>query len=55
MRILILANIDLGLFKFRKELLEDLVRKHEVFICVPDGEYIEKMETMGCKYIPCNV
>lgn len=55
MRILILANIDMGLYKFRKELLEELIKQHEVFICVPDGEYVNKMEAMGCQFIPCNV
>lgn len=55
MRILILANIDMGLYKFRKELLDELVKNHDVFICVPEGEYVKKMEEMGCQFIPCNV
>jgi len=39
MRILIIGNYDLGLYKFRRELLEELVnRRHEVFASVPDGE-----------------
>lgn len=55
MKILLLANIDLGLYKFRKELLEMLLAENEVFFCTPDGEYTERMQDMGCKFIPCNV
>ena len=54
MRILILANIDMGLYKFRKELLEELVKEHEVFFCVPKGEFVEKIKKIGCKYILCS-
>lgn len=55
MKILILANNDMGLYKFRKELLETLLEEHEVYICLPDGEFIKKMVSMGCKFIPCNL
>lgn len=40
MRVLILANIDMGLYKFRRELLEELVKENEVYFCVPDGEFV---------------
>ena len=53
MRILIIGNYDLGLYKFRRELLEELVnRGHEVYASVPDGEYKQKIESIGCKVIP---
>ncbi|XCP85326.1 glycosyltransferase family 4 protein [Roseburia hominis] len=55
MKILILANIDMGLYKFRRELLETLVEKHEVYFCVPGGEFVEKIEAIGCKFVSCNV
>lgn len=55
MKILILANHDLGLYKFRRELLEALVMEHEVYFCVPDGELVEAIKKIGCKYVPCNV
>ena len=32
MRILILANNDVGLYKFRKELIEALIKENEVYI-----------------------
>ncbi len=55
MKLLILSNIDMGLYKFRKELLEEFVKSYEVFFCVPSGGFVEKICDLGCKYIPCNV
>lgn len=55
MKIMILANNDAGLYKFRRELLEELLKEHEVMICLPEGEYIQDMEVMGCEFIPCNL
>jgi len=51
MKVLILANSDVGLYKFRKELLEALLENCEVFISLPNGDYIHKMQEMGCHYI----
>ena len=51
MRILILANYDLGLYKFRKELLEKLCNRNKVFVSCPYGDYIDKIREIGCKYI----
>ena len=51
MKVLILANYDLGLYKFRKEVLEALCSRYKVFVSCPRGEYIEKIEAIGCKYI----
>lgn len=53
MRVLILANNDIGLYKFRKELLEELVKENKVYICLPDGEFIPKLKKTGCKFIDC--
>ncbi|MGK0724369.1 glycosyltransferase family 4 protein [Aerococcus urinaeequi] len=51
-RILILANHDVGLYNFRKELLERLLADgHEVFVSCPQGDNIEKIINMGCHYI----
>ena len=52
MKILVLANYDEGLYKFRKELLEKLVINNEVFVCVPKGEYVNKLQEIGCSIIP---
>lgn len=53
MRIFIAANNDVGLYKFRRELVEELLKAHEVHICLPDGEYIEKLTKLGCVYHAC--
>ena len=52
MRIVILTNADIGLYKFRKELIERFCKEHEVYIILPDGEFIEPLKKMGCKFIP---
>lgn len=52
MKVLILANNSVGLYKFRKELLEALqANKHEVFISLPNGDFIEEMQGIGCRFI----
>lgn len=52
MRILILANYDLGLYKFRKELIEELLNLgHEVYISLPDGDLVRPFENIGCSFI----
>lgn len=51
MRILIVANADIGLYKFRKELLEELVKENEVYIALPKGEFYEDLVAIGCHYI----
>lgn len=53
MKILIVANNDVGLYKFRKELLQTLVKQHDVYISLPDGPFVPTMIELGCKYIPC--
>lgn len=51
MRILILTNHDLGLYKFRKELLETLVKDNDVFVSLPVGKFTEDIKNIGCTYI----
>ena len=56
MKVLILANNSGGLYKFRKELLEALLaKKHEVFISLPNGDFIEEMQQMGCHFIETEI
>lgn len=55
-RILILANFDVGLYKFRKELIQELLNQgNEVYISLPDGELVENLKKMGCKFINTSV
>ena len=55
MRILVLSNLDMGLYKFRAELLEALIEKNEVIVSTPVGEYTDGLRQMGCHFIPCSV
>ena len=51
-KILILANLDVGLYKFRKALIKELLDQgNEVYISLPKGMLVEKMEEMGCHFI----
>lgn len=49
--ILILSNNDVGLYKFRKELLEELVKDNEVYVSLPNGEFIPQLKEIGCNFI----
>ena len=54
--ILILANNDVGLFSFRKELIKRLIdNNYTVYISLPYGERIPLLIDMGCIYIEINV
>lgn len=56
MRVLILANKSGGLFKFRGELLEALIaNKHEVYLSVPNGDFIPEMQQIGCHFIETEI
>lgn len=50
-RILILANSDMGLYKFRKELVYKLLANgYEVIFSVPKGIYVKSLEDMGAQF-----
>ena len=51
MRILILANNDVGLYKFRKELIGELLKKNTVYISLPYGGFVDDLCNMGCEFI----
>ncbi|MBD8071101.1 glycosyltransferase family 4 protein [Bacillus sp. PS06] len=56
MKILVLANFGMGLYNFRKELLEELIsQSNEVFISLPNDEYVPKLNNLGCKYVETNL
>ncbi len=55
-KILILANNDVGLYNFRKELLKRLVDEgYKVLISLPYGGRVEDLKKIGCKYIKTDV
>ena len=62
MKVLILANNDVGLYKFRKELISELLHPGsflvdrtadacEVFISLPNGDFVQELVDMGCIFI----
>ncbi len=55
MKILILSNSDITLYQFRRELLAQLLQNHEVYIALPDGERVEAIVQMGCRFLPTDV
>ncbi len=50
-KILILANNDVGLYKFRKELIIELLKENEVYISLPYGELVDPLIELGCHFI----
>ena len=50
--ILLLANNDVGVYLFRKEIIEDLVREgYKIYVALPKGNLISKIQELGCYYI----
>ena len=51
-KILILANLDVGLYKFRKALIKELIdQENEVYISLPKGMLVQNLKEMGCHFI----
>ncbi len=51
-RILVLANNDVGLYRFRKDLLAALLSAgHAVYISLPDGGFVPELVQIGCRFI----
>lgn len=50
MKILILANFDVGLYQFRRELIAALLKDHQVVLSLPDGDLVRPLEAMGCRF-----
>lgn len=56
MKILVVANFDVGLYKFRKELLQEMInRGHDVYISLPNGDLVEPLTELGCNFINTSV
>ena len=52
MNVLILANADSGLYRFRQELLRELIaRGHTVTAALPDGPYVGRIRALGCRVV----
>lgn len=49
---LILANNDIGLYKFRKELIQALIDEgNQIVIALPYGKLVEPLVRMGCEFV----
>ena len=54
--VLFLANHDVTLYAFRRELIERLLAEgHRVVISTPFGDYVQKLEAMGCECLKIEV
>lgn len=51
MKILIITNHSFMLWQFRRELIEELLKNHEVLISVPFGYHIDDFKRLGCRMI----
>lgn len=51
MKVMILTNNDVGLYQFRKELIDELLKEHKVVISLPYGDFVKPLEDVGCKFI----
>ena len=50
MKVLILTNFDIGLYRFRRELISELLIDNDVYISLPNGDCIPQLVAMGCKF-----
>ena len=51
-RVLLLANNDVGLYKFRLEVIEKMLSEgNEVFISLPNGSFVDELVKKGCTFI----
>lgn len=50
MKILILANNDVGLYQFRSELIGRLLERGDVTISLPYGALVEPLKEAGCRF-----
>ena len=50
MKIWILANYDIGLYQFRRELIESFLKDHDVTISLPYGSLVDLLVEKGCVF-----
>lgn len=55
-KLAILANNDMGLYHFRKELIQQLVNEnYEVYLMIPYGEMVDKLQEFGCIFYQVSI
>ncbi|MCX0371590.1 glycosyltransferase family 4 protein [Clostridium perfringens] len=56
MKVLILTNSGVGLYKFRKEIIQKLIElDYEVIVSLPEDEYVDSLKELGCSHIQSNI
>lgn len=55
MRILLLANNDIGLYRFRKELVSRLAEDHDLILSFPPGRFTQAFKELGCRVVDTRV
>jgi len=56
MKVLVLSNFGMGLYKFRKEFLQELIKQgYKVYISLPNDEYVKLLENIGLDFIESKV
>lgn len=55
MKVLIIINFSGGLDHLRDLIQTMLDSDHEVFICLPDGEYVSEFQKLGCTFLNCSL
>lgn len=48
MKILIVTNSSSGLYKFRKKIIQELVKENEINVITPDSGFIDELKELGC-------
>ncbi|WP_211283589.1 glycosyltransferase [Thomasclavelia cocleata] len=43
------------LYKFRKELIRELLKKHQITLVMPANEFTQEFQEIGCKIIDIDV
>ena len=55
MKVLVLANNDIGLYRFRKELLIELLKTNDVYISLPNGQFVNLLTAIGCNFVDTTI
>ena len=50
-RILIIANSSGGLYSFRRELIEELVKENDIFVSVPLSNSVDRLRQLDIELI----
>ena len=54
-KVLFIINWTFGLYSFRRELLEEAAKNHDVFILANDNGFVDDFKAIGCHFIPSTV